>query len=153
MALILNHVTFSGNLTRDPEIKAVGQSSVAKFSLANSRRFKASDGEAKEETTFIECEVWGKQVEIAEKYLHKGNTCIVEGSLKQEQWQDKDGNKRSQIKIRVDRIHLVGGQKDGEKAQAEAQAEEPVRKPKIPTGGAAVEDAPPFSRSEWERSA
>ena len=111
----LNHFTVSGNLTREPELRSVGaDKSVTSFTIAHNTKFKTSDGEAKEEVTFIDCEAWGRQGEIAAQFLTKGSMVIVEGRIKQDNWTDKDGQKRSKLKISVDRVHLVprGGTRD-----------------------------------------
>ncbi len=111
----LNHLTVSGNLTRDPEFRSVGaDKSVTHFTIAHNNRYKTHDGEQKEEVSFIECEAWGRQGEVAAQYLVKGSLTIVEGRIKQDNWLDKDGQKRSKLKIVADRVHLVSrpGAKD-----------------------------------------
>jgi single-strand DNA-binding protein len=104
----INHLIVSGNLTRDPELRTVGaDKSVCSFTIANSTKFKGGDGEMKEETAFIDCDAWGRQGEIAAQYYQKGSAAIVEGSIRQDNWTDKDGQKRSKLKLRVDRVHLL----------------------------------------------
>lgn len=131
----LNHLTVSGNLTRDPEFRSVGaDKSVTAFTIAHNTRFKTQDGEQKEEVTFIDCEAWGRQGEIAAQYLTKGSQTIVEGRIKQDNWLDKDGQKRSKLKIVADRVHLVprsNGTKD-ERDEGAGDAGAP-----IPAAGAA----------------
>ncbi len=112
----LNHFIISGNLTRDPEMRTVGTDrAVTAFTIAHNTRFKTADGEQREEVSFIDCEVWGRQGEIAAQYLTKGSATIVEGRLKQDNWTDKEGQKRSKLKLVVDRVHLVprGVREDG----------------------------------------
>jgi single-strand DNA-binding protein len=120
----LNHLVISGNLTRDPEIRTVGaDKAVASFTIAHNTKYKGQDGELKEEVTFLDCEAWGRQGEIAAQYLQKGSQTLVEGSLKQDAWTDKDGQKRSKFKVRVDRVHLFPmGRRDNSADASEAEA-------------------------------
>ena len=116
MPLNLNRVMFAGNLTRDPDLRAFSnESTVAKFTLASNRRVK-SDGQVKDEATFVDCEAWNKDADTLSRYATKGRNLYVEGRLKLEQWQDKDGNKRSRVVIAVERFQFV------DSAKAEAQA-------------------------------
>jgi len=69
MPLMLNDVKLGGNLTRDPELHAVGQNTVANFGLAINRKYKGADGEMKEEVTFVDIECWGRQAELCQQYI------------------------------------------------------------------------------------
>lgn len=109
MSLMINQVTFAGNLTRDPESREISEkSSVCQVTLANNRRYKGADGETKEDVTFMDCEAWGKTGELLQQYLTKGSPLMVTGRLKQEQWQDKDGNRRTRVKIVVEQLFFQG---------------------------------------------
>jgi len=109
MPLMLNTVQIAGNLTRDPEVRFfANDKAVANFGLAINRRYKGGDGEMKEETTFVDVECWGRQAELVGQYLTKGRNCLCEGSLKFDQWEDKEGNKRSKLKINAQRVHFIG---------------------------------------------
>ena len=105
----LNHITVSGNLTRDPEIKSVGADRVvASFTLAQNRKWKTADGESREEVLFIDAEAWGRTAELVGQYLTKGTPTVIEGRLKLDTWQDKEtGSKRSRVKIFVELVHLL----------------------------------------------
>ena len=110
----INHFTISGNLTRDVEIRSVGaDKSVASFTIAHNSRYKSADGEQREDVTFVDCEVWGRQGEIAAQYLTKGSMTIVEGSMKQDNWTDKEGQTRYTTEIRVRELMLLGGRAGG----------------------------------------
>ena len=86
-----NKVLLMGNLTRDPQLKQTPSNmSVAEIGLACNRKFKAKDGEMREETTFVDCEAWGRTAETMAKYLSQVCPVFVEGRLKLDQWQDKD---------------------------------------------------------------
>ena len=121
-----NKVILMGNLTRDPELKQTpSNQSVAQIGLAVNRKFKGRDGDMKEETTFVDCEAWGRTAETMSKYLAKGRPVFVEGRLKLDQWQDKDGNNRSKLKVVIDTFQFVdsrGGQSGQSQQPAAATA-------------------------------
>jgi len=94
MASAFVHIV--GNLTRDPETKAVLDTSVTSLSIAVNRKYKE-----KESVSFIDCKAWGKTGEIIAQYLRKGNGISVRGDLVQENWEDKQGNKRSKLVVNV----------------------------------------------------
>lgn len=108
-----NKVILLGNLTRDVEVKAIaGGQSVAKIGLAVNRRYRTKEGEEREDTTFVDCEAWGRTAEVMGQYLRKGQPVFIEGRLKLDQWEDKDGNKRSQLRVVIENFQFVGA-KDG----------------------------------------
>ena len=73
-----NKVLLMGNLTRDPQLKQTPNNmSVAEIGLACNRKFKGKDGEMREETTFVDCEAWGRTAETMAKYLSKGRPVFV----------------------------------------------------------------------------
>ena len=121
-----NKVILMGNLTRDPELKQTpSNQSVAQIGLAVNRKYKGRDGDMKEETTFVDCEAWGRTAETMSKYLAKGRPVFVEGRLKLDQWQDKDGNNRSKLKVVIDTFQFVdsrGGQSGQTQQPAAATA-------------------------------
>lgn len=106
-----NKVLLMGNLTRDPELRYTpkGQA-VAKLGLAVNRRYTTESGEAREETTFVDIDAWGKQAEVICQYCRKGKPLFVEGRLKLDQWDDKTtGQKRSQLRVVLEGFQFVGG--------------------------------------------
>lgn len=91
----MNKVILIGNLGKAPEVKHLQTgNTVTSFSLATSERYKNKAGEKVEETQWHNIILWGKQAEIAEKYLTKGSKICIEGKLTYRSWEDKDGNKR-----------------------------------------------------------
>ena len=103
-----NKVLLMGNLTRDPELKRTSTDmAVAQIGMAVNRRYKDKTGEQREETTFVDCEAWGKTAETMAKYLSKGKPVFIEGRLKLDQWQDKDGNNRSKLKIVIENFQFI----------------------------------------------
>ena len=108
MAGSVNKVFLMGNLTRDVELKYTPSNQpVATFGLAMNRRYKTKDGENREETTFVDCEAWARTAEVMSEYLSKGRPVFIEGRLKLDQWQDKDGNKRSKLRVVVENFQFV----------------------------------------------
>ncbi len=104
----LNKVMLMGNLTRDVELKTTtGNQTVASFSLAINRKFRLKDGEDREEVTFVDCEAWGKTGEVIAKYVSKGKPLYVEGRLKLDSWEDKDGQKRSKMRVVVEEFQFI----------------------------------------------
>ena len=117
----LNHVTLIGRLTRDPELKQIGETAVARFSLAVGSSYK-SNGEIKKEASFFDCEIWGKLADVLGEYASKGKQIAIAGKLKQETWDGQDGKKNSKIKIRVENFQLLGS-KDGQTANSDVPTE------------------------------
>lgn len=117
MAGSLNKVILMGNLTRDVELRPVGDTQVGNIGLAVNRRFRSASGEDREETTFIDCEAWGRQAEVMARYLQKGRPVLIEGRLKLDTWQDQSGGNRSKLKVVVENFQFVdsrgGGDNDG----------------------------------------
>ena len=109
-----NKVIIMGNLTRDVELRQTpGNQTVANIGLAVNRSFQTREGERREETTFVDCEAWGRQAEVMAQYLSKGKPVFVEGRLKFDQWQDQQGQNRSKLKVVVENFQFVGGRGEG----------------------------------------
>jgi len=103
-----NKVLLMGRLTRDIELKYTPSNmAVAKVGLAVNHRYKSKEGENKEEVTFIECDAWGRTAEVMSQYLSKGRPVFVEGRLKLDQWQDKDGGNRSMLKVVIENFQFI----------------------------------------------
>jgi len=110
-----NKVFLMGNLTRDPQVKHLpSQMVVAEFGLACNRRFKTAGGEDRDEVTFVDCAAFGRQAEVISQYCTKGKPIFVEGRLKFDQWDDKQGNgKRSKITVVVEQFQFLGRGESG----------------------------------------
>ncbi len=120
----LNKVFLIGNLTRDPELRYTpGGTPVANLGLAVNRKFKDSSGELKEEVCFLTVTVWDKQAEACCQYLHKGRPIFVEGVLQSRTWETNDGQKRSAIDVRAERVQFLGNYGAG-KGQDEKKVEQ-----------------------------
>ena len=108
MAGNVNKVFLMGNLTRDVELKYTPSNQpVASFGIAMNRRYRTKEGEDREETTFVDCEAWARTAEVMNQYLAKGRPVFIEGRLKLDQWQDKEGNKRSKLRVVVENFQFV----------------------------------------------
>jgi single-strand DNA-binding protein len=109
MAASLNKVFLMGNLTRDPEVKYTPKgTAVCDLGIAINDSYKAQDGTIKETVTYVDVEVWGRTAENCKQYLTKGRPVFVEGQLKLDQW-EQDGQKKSRLKVRADRVQFLGG--------------------------------------------
>lgn len=139
-----------GNLTRDPEVKFLpNNTAVCKLTIAINRTWKDAGGEKKQETTFVDCEAWGKTAEMIGQYCTKGSEMYVQGRLKLDTW-EKDGQKHSKMKVVIENMQL--GRKPGgggdDAAPRPAAAGETIgadglrRNAAAPTG--APQDDPPF---------
>jgi single-strand DNA-binding protein len=111
-----NKVILVGNLTRDPEVKyTTGGTAVAELGLAVNRTwFDQKANERKEETTFVDVTLWGRQAEVAGEYLSKGRSVLIEGRLQLDQWEDKQsGQKRSKLRVVCENMQMMGGRGEG----------------------------------------
>jgi len=111
-----NKVILVGNLTRDPEVKyTTGGSAVAEIGLAVNRTwFDQKANEKREETTFVDVTLWGRQAEVAGEYLSKGRSVLIEGRLQLDQWEDKQsGQKRSKLRVVCENMQMLGGRGEG----------------------------------------
>lgn len=147
----LNRVLLMGNLTRDPELRYLpSNAAVVNLGLAVNRRWRNQQGEQQEETTFVDCEAYGKTAEVINQYLRKGRPIFIEGRLRFDQWQDKEGHNRSKLKVVVESFQFVdsrgsGGGEGGDEGGAPRSAPAPRRA--APQGAAAPvsPDSPPIN--------
>ena len=111
-----NKVILMGNLTRDPEMRYLpSNTAVAQIGLAVNDRWKdKQSGEWKDKANFIDCEAFGNTAENINKFFSKGRPILIEGKLRLDQWEDQSGNKRSKLKVVIDRFEFVGGREDGQ---------------------------------------
>jgi single-strand DNA-binding protein len=87
---------------------------VADLALAINRVYSTDAGEKREETTYVDVELWGRQAEIAGEYLRKGRPVYIEGRLKLDTWDDKQtGQKRSKMRVVGEAMQLLGSREGG----------------------------------------
>ncbi len=116
-----NKVILIGNLTRDPEVRYTPQGTpVTNFSLAVNRKYRAGD-DMREEVSYFDIVVFGKQAETAGQYLNKGSSVLVDGRLQQRRWDDREtGQKRSKVEVVAEVLRFMpkrgsGGETFGER--------------------------------------
>ncbi len=128
MSANFNKVFLMGNLTRDVELKYTPNNQpVAAFGIAMNRRYRTREGEDRQDTTFVDCEAWGRTAEVMNQYLAKGRPVFVEGRLKLDQWQDKDGNNRSKLRVVVENFQFIDSRPSGGgQAPAKGGANQPA---------------------------
>lgn len=99
-------ITVIGNLVADPEVMQTQNGiSYARFTIASTSRFyNSKTGEAREESLFMRCVAWREIADNMGQSLSKGMRVIAQGDLKQNDWEDKDGNKRSSLELQIDEI-------------------------------------------------
>ena len=105
-----NRVILLGNLTRNPELRYTpSNTAVVDLGLAVNDSYKNQAGEVVERPCFVDVVVWGRQAETAAEYLRKGSPVLVEGRLQLDQWENQQGEKRSKLRVRADRVQFLGG--------------------------------------------
>ena len=128
--MYLNKAMVFGNLTRDPELRALpsgGQ--VCSFGLATNRVYKKADGSKAEQAEFHNIVVFGRQAETCAQYLKKGSSAYVEGRIQTRSWEGKeDGKKQYRTEIIAERVQF--GPRSSGGAAPRTEAEAPQRAPK-----------------------
>lgn len=109
----LNQIIIGGRVTADLTEKNVTRTASGmlkiSFSLASNKSRKMNDGSYSDETTFVDCEAWGKFAEYLQTRLCKGVKIVAVGRLGQSRWQDQSGQKRSRMFITIDTCDIFGG--------------------------------------------
>lgn len=116
---MLNKIIIAGRLTRDPELRQVGDSNVANFTVAVDRDYRNKEGER--DTDFIDCVAWGHTADFVSNYFTKGRVAIVEGRLQIRRWNDNGGNARRNAEIRADNVYFGDSKRDDDGSPAAAQ--------------------------------
>ncbi len=106
--MYINKVMLFGNLTRDPELRALPSGmNVVNFSVATNRTYKDRDGKKQEQTDFHNVVVFGRQADTVNQYLKKGSSVYVEGRLQTRSWDDKSsGEKKYRTEVIADRVQF-----------------------------------------------
>ena len=105
--MYLNKAIVIGNLTRDPELRAIPSGTkVCSFSVATNRVWKDKNGMKQEDTQYHNCVVFGAQAENVAQYLRKGSSVLVEGRLQTRSWDAQDGKKQYRTEIVADRVQF-----------------------------------------------
>ena len=112
MAGNINRVIVTGNLTKDPESRAAGSTSVCSLRLAVNGRRRTETGEWVDQANYFDVSVFGQQGDNCARYLRKGRGVAVDGRLRWREWVDKEGNKRQGIDIIAETVQFLGGRDD-----------------------------------------
>lgn len=143
--MYLNKALIIGNLTRDPEIKALPSGmQVCSFSVATNRVWKDKNGAKQESSDFHNIVVFGRQAETAGQYLKKGQSVLIEGRIQTRSWDDKDGQKKYRTEIIADRVQFgpkAGGFSGGASG---ASSSSPAS-----SAAGAKDDAPPMDSIQY----
>jgi len=106
--MYINKAILFGNLTRDPELRALPSGmNVASFSIATNRTFKDRDGKKQEQTDFHNVVVFGRQADIINQYLKKGSSVLIEGRIQNRSWDDKKtGEKKFRTEVVAENVQF-----------------------------------------------
>ncbi|PTG88730.1 single-stranded DNA-binding protein [Staphylococcus chromogenes] len=115
-----NSVILTGRITKDLELKTAGQTQVTNFSMAVDNPFK------KDDASFFDIVAFGKTAELLNNYCGKGSKILIEGNLKQDRFQDKQGNNRSAVRVIANRVEFLDskGQSNNQPKQQQGQAQD-----------------------------
>jgi len=137
----LNKVFILGRLTGDPQLRSTTSGAqVASFSVATNRVWNDQSGAKKEAVEFHNVVVWGRQAEVASRFLIKGSLVLIEGRLQTREWEGKDGQKRRTTEVVCERMQL-GPRPSGMRGNvAPDSGSQPLSAPEIPTIDVGDED-------------
>ena len=122
----INRVVITGNLTADPELRALPSgNSVCTLRVAcNTRRKNGTTGEWEDKPNYFNVTVWGGQGENAAQYLAKGRPVAIDGRLEWREWDVQDGGKRQAVEIIADSVQFLGTANNGDSSEAGASVGE-----------------------------
>jgi single-strand DNA-binding protein len=133
MAGSLNKVMLIGNLGSDPEMREMGDGTkMAKFSIATTETYKNKQGEKVSNTDWHNIVLWRGIAQVAEKYLKKGDSVLIEGKIKNRSWEDENGVKKYATDIQGDNMTMLGSKRDSDNSQSNQSIETP--RPSLDSG-------------------
>lgn len=142
--MYLNKAIVIGNLTRDPEVKALPSGfKVCSFSLATNRVWKDKNGAKQEGVDYHNIVVFGRQAETAGQYLKKGSSALVEGRMQTRSWDGADGQKKYRTEIVADRVQF------GNRASGSGSSSSNGSKSSLPADDSTSKDVPPSDTIEY----
>ncbi len=110
-----NKIIIVGYLGADPQIRYTSQGqAVCNFSIATTERKKDNTGEFQDLTTWFKITLWGRQAEVANQYLSKGKQVYIEGRLRQTEYTDREGMKRTTLEVNATDIQFLGSRGEGQ---------------------------------------
>jgi len=141
--MYLNKALIIGNLTRDPELKAIPSGSkVCSFSVATNRVWKDKNGAKQESADYHNIVVFGRSAETAGQYLKKGSSVLIEGRMQTRSWDAADGTKKYRTEIIADRVQF-GSRASGESFAKTSQSKD------IGAGEPSSKDVPPVDTIDY----
>ena len=147
----INRVILTGNLTRDPELRALPSgTSVCSLRIACNTRRKDASGQWVDKPNYFDVTVWGAQGENCAQYLSKGRPVAVDGRLEWREWEAKDGSgKRQSVEIVADSVQFLGSREGGDEngSRFTPQSDVPADTADFqsaPAGGGSPDDDIPF---------
>ena len=125
----INKVFVSGNIGRDPELRATASGTqILSFSVAvNDRQKDKHTGEWSDYTNWIDCLVFGARAEPLSRFLSKGAKVAIEGKLRYRSWESKDGGKRSKLEVVADEVEVVGRSKGADSGTYQQPTAQPAQ--------------------------
>jgi single-strand DNA-binding protein len=140
----INRVVMTGNLTADPELRALPSgSSLCKLRIAcNTRRKNANTGEWEDKPNYFNVTVWGDQGENAARYLARGRPVAIDGRLEWREWDTQDGTKRSAVDIIAESVQFLGSRDQNTAANGDTPADVDSQPAPVPVS--AGDDDIPF---------
>ncbi len=132
----VNKAIIVGNLGNDPETRYLPSGdAVTNISVATTDKWKNKDGEKQEATEWHRISFFGKLAEIAGEYLKKGSQVYIEGHIRTNKWQDKEGNDRYTTQIIADRMQMLGQPPGNRQQSGGTEPSEPRKQPPKKSGG------------------
>lgn len=126
-----NKIIIAGHLGRDPEIRYLPDgTAVCNFSIATSEKRKDRSGDGQEATTWFKVVLWRQLAELANQYLTKGKPVYIEGRLAQQEYTDKDGNKRTSLEVTATEMKFLDSR--GEESSSSYSSSAPANRPSAP---------------------
>jgi single-strand DNA-binding protein len=131
--------TAIGTLVRAPEVRFLAsEKAVANVTIAVNERYKKTNGDQHEETMFLDCVLWGRLGEIIGQYADKGDPIMLAGNLRQENWESKEGQKRSKIVLNVREMQFLGNRQQGQQNSGRSESSP------VPPPADLGDDSPPW---------
>ena len=147
MAGTMNKAIIVGKLGRDPELRYTQNgTAVVNLSVATDESYKDAQGQVQKQTEWHKINAFGKTAENCGKYLGKGSTVLVEGSIQTRKWQDKEGQDRYSTEIKAMRVQFLDSKGQGQQGGGHTQAQTPPQQgdngPAFPSNTNEMDDIP-----------
>jgi len=121
----MNSVNLIARLGADPQLRwTPNGKAVCTFSVADSEKYKDASGETHERTTWVDLEAWGRTAEVINEHFRKGQRIAIVGSLRQDVWTDKEGQKRSRLKVVVNSFDFIEPRNDRDAAPSQPRQQD-----------------------------